>query len=107
MEPDIITLGDALTVLQTFPDNCVDFVITSPPYADNRHGPYEGVPIDGYVEWFKPVSEQLKRVLRPPGSFILIIKERVHDGERATYVLELILEMKKQGLWLFSGPRGS
>ena len=101
VEPDHITLGDALTVLQAFPDNCVDFIITSPPYANNRHGPYQGVPIDGYVEWFKPISEQLKRVLRPPGSFILIIKERVHDGERATYVLELILEMKKQG-WLWT-----
>jgi DNA modification methylase len=101
VEPDFITLGDALTVLQAFPDNCVDFIITSPPYANNRHGPYQGVPIDGYVEWFKPISEQLRRVLRPPGSFILIIKERVHDGERATYVLELILEMKKQG-WLWT-----
>lgn len=101
VEPDLVILGDALTVLQTFPDNCVDFIITSPPYANNRHGPYQGVPIDGYVEWFKPVSEQLKRVLRPPGSFILIIKERVHDRERATYVLELILEMKKQG-WLWT-----
>jgi len=101
IEPDLITLGDALTVLQAFPDNCVDSIITSPPYANNRHGPYQGVPIDGYVEWFKPISEQLKRVLRPPGSFILIIKERVDDGERATYVLELILEMKKQG-WIWT-----
>ncbi|MBA7514934.1 Modification methylase PvuII [subsurface metagenome] len=101
VEPDHITLGDALIVLQTFPDNCVDFIITSPPYANNRHGPYQGVPIDGYVEWLKPISEQLKRVLRPPGSFILIIKERAHDGERATYVLELILEMKKHG-WLWT-----
>jgi site-specific DNA-methyltransferase (adenine-specific) len=101
VEPDLITFGDALKVLQAFPSSCVDFIITSPPYANNRHPPYQGIPMDGYVEWFKPISEQLKRVLQPTGSFILVIKERVHDGERATYVLELIIEMRKQG-WLWT-----
>ncbi len=37
------------------------------------------------------------RVLRNDGSLILNIKERVLDGERATYVIELILAMRKQG----------
>jgi site-specific DNA-methyltransferase (adenine-specific)/site-specific DNA-methyltransferase (cytosine-N4-specific) len=88
-------------MLKTLPDECVDFIITSPPYANNRRHTYGGVPISTYVEWFLPVSAELKRVLRPRGSFILNIKERVHEGERATYVLELILAMKEQGwLWI-------
>lgn len=100
-EPDTVILGDALQVLTGLPDECVDFIITSPPYANNRSKAYGGVPITQYVEWFVPISEQLRRVLRPRGSFILNIKERVHNGERATYVMELILAMKKQGwLWI-------
>jgi len=43
----------------------------------------------------------LKRVLKNDGSFILNIKERVVNGERQTYVLELILKMKEQG-WLWT-----
>jgi DNA modification methylase len=48
-----------------------------------------------------PVSEQLFRVLKPAGTFILNIKERVANGERSVYVIELILEMRKQG-WLWT-----
>jgi len=40
-------------------------------------------------------------VLKPTGTFILNIKERVVSGERHTYVIELILGMKKQG-WLWT-----
>jgi hypothetical protein len=93
--------GDCLSVVSTLRDECIDLIITSPPYADNRKKSYGGVPIEHYVEWFLPISEQLKRVLKPEGSFILNIKERAISGERQTYVLELILEMKKQGwLWI-------
>lgn len=101
LELNKIFQGDCLTVLKTFPDNCIDFIITSPPYADNRQKSYQGFPLKNYVERFLPISEQLKRVLKPQGSFILNIKERATDGERQTYVLELILKMKKQG-WLWT-----
>jgi site-specific DNA-methyltransferase (adenine-specific)/site-specific DNA-methyltransferase (cytosine-N4-specific) len=53
------------------------------------------------VEWFLPISAELLRVLKPTGSFILNIKEKVYNGERHTYVLELILAMRKQG-WLWT-----
>jgi DNA modification methylase len=36
-------------------------------------------------------------VLKPSGTFILNIKERVVKGERHSYVLELILALKRQG----------
>ena len=93
--------GDCLSIVSTLREECIDLIITSPPYADNRKKSYGGVPIKHYVEWFLPISDQLKRVLKPEGSFILNIKERAINGERQTYVLELILEMKKQGwLWI-------
>ncbi len=94
-------LGDCLEVLKKLPDNCVDLIFTSPPYADQRKNTYGGIHPNEYVEWFLPISEQLLRVLKPTGSFVLNIKERVVNGERSTYVIELILEMKKQG-WFWT-----
>lgn len=96
-----IYLGDSKKQLKLIPDNSVDLIITSPPYADQRKNTYGGIRHDQYVEWFLPISEQLLRVLKPSGTFVLNIKEKVVDGERSTYVMELILEMRKQG-WLWT-----
>ena len=96
-----IKLGDSREVLKEIPDNSVDLIFTSPPYADQRKKTYGGISPDKYVEWFLPISKELLRVLRPTGTFILNIKEKVVNGERSTYVIELILEMKKQG-WLWT-----
>lgn len=101
LEIDKIIHGDCLAVLEGLPDACFDLIFTSPPYADNRKNTYKGVPVKHYVEWFLPISHELKRVLKPEGSFVLNIKERAVNGERQTYVLELILAMKKQG-WLWT-----
>lgn len=94
-------LGDNKVELAKLPDNSVDLIVTSPPYADQRKDTYGGIHHDKYVEWFLPISEQLLRVLKPTGTFILNIKEKVVDGERSTYVMELILAMRKQG-WLWT-----
>jgi DNA modification methylase len=75
--------------------------MTSPPYSDRRKGSYGGVHPDKYVQWFIPIAIQLYRVLKSTGSFVLNIKENVRNGERETYVLELILEMRKKG-WLWT-----
>ncbi|MDR2042106.1 MAG: site-specific DNA-methyltransferase [Tannerella sp.] len=94
-------LGDCRDELKKITDHSVDLIITSPPYVDQRKSTYGGIGVDEYVSWFMPVSAELLRVLKPSGTFILNIKEKVVDGERSTYVIELILEMKKQG-WLWT-----
>ena len=96
-----IYLGDCNEELKCLPDNSVDLIVTSPPYADQRKNTYGGISVDKYVAWFLPISAELLRVLKPTGTFILNIKEKVVDGQRSTYVMELILEMKKQG-WLWT-----
>lgn len=93
--------GDCLDVLQSIPDESVDLIFTSPPYADQRKTTYGGIPPDEYVAWFMPRAAQFQRVLKPTGTFILNIKERVVNGERHTYVLELIQAMRQQG-WLWT-----
>ena len=96
-----IRLGDCKEVLKGMPENSLDLIFTSPPYADQRKSTYGGIHPTKYVEWFLPISEELLRVLKPTGSFVLNIKERVVSGERSTYVMELILEIQKQG-WLWT-----
>ncbi|MBI2028233.1 MAG: site-specific DNA-methyltransferase [Candidatus Levybacteria bacterium] len=94
-------LGNSAEVLKSISSKSVDLIITSPPYSDQRKGSYGGIHPDKYVEWFLPMSDELLRVLKPTGTFILNIKEKVVDGERHTYILDLIKEMRKQG-WLWT-----
>ena len=98
---DNIILGDCEDVLKGVPDNSVDLIFTSPPYADQRRQTYGGIRPNEYVEWFMPKADQFYRVLKPTGTFVLNIKERAVNGERHTYVIELILEMRKRG-WLWT-----
>lgn len=93
--------GDCLDVLREFADNTFDLIVTSPPYADRRKHTYGGVPPERYVDWFLPRSEQFLRVLKPTGTFILNIKEKAENGERHTFVIELILALRRQG-WLWT-----
>lgn len=94
-------LGDCREVLKTLADNSIDLIFTSPPYADSRAATYGGIKPDRYVDWFLPVSAELLRVLKPDGTFVLNIKEKAIDGERHTYVIEMILAMRQQG-WLWT-----
>lgn len=96
-----LVLGDCLEELKKIEAKSVSLIVTSPPYADQRTSTYGGVKPDKYVEWFIPIAAELKRVLKDDGTFILNIKERVANGERHTYVIELIQALREQG-WLWT-----
>lgn len=94
-------VGDCKDILKEISDNTFDLIITSPPYADSRKNTYGGIHPDKYVKWFLPRSEEFLRVLKPRGTFILNIKEKAVNGERHTYVIDLIKELRNQG-WLWT-----
>ena len=100
IKTEILT-GDCLNILKNYSDNFFNLIVTSPPYADRRNNTYGGIKPNEYVEWFLPRAKEFLRVLRPDGTFILNIKEKAVNGERHTYVIELILALKKQG-WLWT-----
>jgi site-specific DNA-methyltransferase (adenine-specific) len=84
---------------QLIPDNSIDLVMTSPPYANLRGYGKEGVGRinpDDYVEWFKPIAKEIYRCLKPSGSFILNINDRVVNGERHLYVFDLVAALKRE-----------
>ncbi|MCH7648356.1 MAG: site-specific DNA-methyltransferase [Thaumarchaeota archaeon] len=101
MKLDVVYNDDCLKRLKQIPDKSINCVITSPPYGDNRKKTYDGIPISQYTDWFLPITREIYRILKLNGSFILNIKERVVNGERGTYVMELILKMREQGwFWI-------
>ena len=98
MKIDKIYHNDCIEQIKKFPDNCIDLIVTSPPYAGKRGmSSTKKIPIEDYVKWFLPISAELLRALKPTGSFVLNIKEPAVKHERSTYVIELILRMREQG----------
>ena len=93
--------GDSEEILKRFKKESVDLIITSPPYANQRKNTYGGIFPENYVSWFTPIADRLYDVLKPTGSFVLNIKECVTKGERNTYVMELIIELRKRG-WIYT-----
>ncbi len=93
--------GNCLDEIKKIPQASVDLVVTSPPYADARKEEYGGPQPDAFVDWFLPIADAVKEVLNPTGTFIINIKEKVVNCERHTYVLELILAMRKKG-WMWT-----
>ena len=91
-----IIYEDCYKAMKEIPNNSIDLIVTSPPYADARAHTYGGTKPDDYVNWFLPKANEMYRILKPTGSFILNIKEKCVNGERHTYVLNLILQLKKE-----------
>lgn len=87
--------------LKKLSNDSVDLIITSPPYADRRKKTYGGVSEDNYLDWFKPIANEIKRVLKPTGSFFLNIKPHTNKGERSLYVFDLVLMLKRELGFLF------
>ena len=88
---------DALDLLQRLPSNSVDLVMTSPPFALTRKKEYGNEPLDRYLEWFMPFCEEIKRVLKDEGSFVLDIGGAWVPGVpvRSVYHFELAVRLAK------------
>ena len=95
MKINDIYLGDSLELLKQLPDDSIDLVITSPPYSTLKvYVDNPGVSADKYVDWFLPYCKEIQRVIKPTGSFILNINDKVEGGFRHPYVFDLISKQK-------------
>lgn len=63
--------GDSLELLAELPNNYVDLVLTSPPFALQRQKEYGNLDEGSYVDWILQFSKQVKRVLKESGSFVI------------------------------------
>jgi site-specific DNA-methyltransferase (adenine-specific)/site-specific DNA-methyltransferase (cytosine-N4-specific) len=90
--------GDCFELIKQQPDNSVDLVITSPPYSDivNYGKSVSTKKPDDYCDWILPLFNEIYRVLKPSGSFILNINDKCEDGYRSTYIYDLISRNNKE-----------
>jgi site-specific DNA-methyltransferase (adenine-specific) len=82
-----VVTGDALKVLANLPANCIQAVVTSPPYWSLRDYAIDGQiglepNVDDYIMALVTVFEQVRRVLRPDGSMWLNIGDSYTSGGR-------------------------
>jgi len=96
---------DQSVIARLFEGRKANVVITSPPYATQREydpaSGFEPVPPEEYVGWFKDVAAAIESVLAADGSYFLNIKAHAEEGERHTYVMDLVLAHKRQWGWRF------
>jgi len=62
-----------LELLEQIPDDSVDLVLTSPPYALHFKKEYGNVNQEGYVDWLMSFIPHIRRIIKPTGSFVLNI----------------------------------
>jgi len=91
---DSIVCGDNCDVLGTFPRECIDLVVTSPPYDDLRT-------YGGHAWDFYGVAWQLKRVLKPGGVIVWVVNDATKDGSETGSSMRQALHFKEIGLKLW------
>ena len=87
MELDTIICGDNATVMATWPDACIDLVVTSPPYDDLRK--YGGHSWD-----FPAVARELTRILKPGGVIVWVVDSKTVDGSETLSAFQQALHFK-------------
>ena len=104
-----VYLGDALGLLRAMPDESVNLVLTSPPYALEFKKEYGNEPQAKYVEWFLPFAREVRRVLRADGSFVINIGGAWQKGHpvRSLYHFRLLLALCDECMFdLAPAPKG-
>lgn len=75
----------------------VDLIVTSPPYADARRKHYDSIHPDDFADWFQTFHKPLWNALKPQGSLIINIKDKVVNGVRHRYVWHTIEMLSSLG----------
>ena len=84
---DTVQLGDNVTVLSTLPAECIDLVVTSPPYDDLRT--YGGHSWD-----FAGVARELTRVLKPGGVIVWVVADATVNGSETLTSMRQAIHFK-------------
>jgi DNA modification methylase len=90
-------LGNSLELMASVPDESVDLICTSPPFALVRKKEYGNVAANEYVAWFKRFANEFYRILKPKGSLTIDIGGTWVKGFpiRSMYHFELVIELCK------------
>jgi len=90
---DSVICGDNCEVMRQWPDECIDLVVTSPPYDDLR--------VYGGHEWdFYGVAWNLARLLKPGGVIVWVVGDATKDGGETGTSMRQALHFQTIGLSL-------
>lgn len=90
--------GDSKEILRRIPENTVDLVITSPPFALLRQKSYGNELQSNYVDWLFGFGVEVFRVLKPSGSFVLDLGGAYKKGKpiRSLYNFRVLIRFCDQ-----------
>jgi len=99
MNLNTVICGDSAHVLKTFPDECIDLTVTSPPYDNLRT-------YHGYVFDFETIAKQLFRVTKKGGVVVWVVGDATVDGSetgtsfrQALYFMECGFNLHDTMIW--------
>ena len=92
-------MGDSSELMQEIPDESINLVVTSPPFALTRKKAYGNKEDHEYVEWFMPFAKEIRRILKEDGSFVLDLGGAYRKGSptRSLYQYELLIKLCNEG----------
>lgn len=96
--------GDSLTILQKMPGECIDCIITSPPYYMKRQYLGGGIGLEStyqdYIDNLLAITSELHRVLKSTGSFWLNIGDSYKDKQLLNIPHRVAIRMQDDQKWI-------
>jgi SAM-dependent methyltransferase len=74
-------VGDSRELLKALPNESVDLIMTSPPFALQRQKAYGNESQENYIDWLMEFVPDIKRVLKETGSFVLDLGGSYEKGK--------------------------
>lgn len=108
MELNKIYCGDSYNILKAFPDECIDLVVTSPPYGNMRK--YTGES-EWNFEFFQKIAKELYRVMKKNGVIVWIVNDKTEKGSetgdsfrQALYFMDIGFKLNDTMIWQKANP---
>lgn len=91
-------LGDSLELLKIVPDESIDLVLTSPPFALTRQKEYGNKAEHEYIEWFLQFAKQFYRIMKKDASLVIDLGGAYLPGHpiRSIYQFELLVKLCRE-----------
>jgi DNA modification methylase len=89
--------GNCLDIMGSLEPKSIDLVITSPPYADQRKGQYQGISEKEYPKWTVEWMNEVRRLMTPTGSACIVIRSHIERGRISNYVLKTRIALHDDG----------
>lgn len=88
---------DCMDGLMLLPDGCINALITSPPYAQQRVNQYGGVSEADYPDWTVKWCSLVWDKLAEDGSLFINIRPHIKKGIISDYVLKTRIALREYG----------